>query len=117
MIAVPLFHLTEKHQTGDWTLQCNAAFFKLKESLVTSPVLEYPVLSNGYVVDTDASGEGLGAVLSQNIEGHDHVIAYASRTLNKAERKYCATILDAGTCVGYSTLQSIPVWKAIYSTY
>ena len=42
-------------------------------------------------MDTDASGEGLGAVLSQNIEGHDHVISYASRTLNKAERKYCAT--------------------------
>eukprot|EP00731_Ephydatia_muelleri_P037559 Em0507g3a len=87
----PLFHLTENHQAWNWTLQCNAAFFKLKESLVTSPVLAYPVFSIGFVVDTDASGEGLGAVLSQNIEGHDHVISYASRTLNKAERKYCAT--------------------------
>ena len=66
-------------------MQCNAAFFKWKESLVTSPVLAYPVFSIGFVVDTDASGEGLGAVLSQNIEGHDHVIAYASRTLDKAE--------------------------------
>ena len=91
VIAAPLFHLTENHQAWNWTLQCNAAFFKLKESLVTSPVLAYPVFSIGFVVDTDASGEGLGAVLSQNIEGHDHVISYASRTLNKAERKYCAT--------------------------
>ena len=91
VIAAPLFHLTENHQAWNWTLQCNAAFFKLKESLVTSPVLAYPVFSIGFVVDTDASGEGLGPVLSQNIEGHDHVISYASRTLNKAERKYCAT--------------------------
>ncbi|KAL5502694.1 hypothetical protein EMCRGX_G009508 [Ephydatia muelleri] len=71
VIAAPLFHLTENHQAWNWTLQCNAAFFKLKESLVTSPVLAYPVFSIGFVVDTDASGEGLAA--------------------NKAERKYCAT--------------------------
>ena len=42
-------------------------------------------------MDTDASGEGQGAVLSQSIEGHDHETAYACRTLNRAKRKYCAT--------------------------
>ena len=59
---------TESQQTWDWTSQCNAAFFELKESLVTSPVLAYPVFSIGFVVDTDASGEELGAVPSQSIE-------------------------------------------------
>ena len=68
VIAVPHFHLIESHQTWDWTSQCNAAFFKLEESLVTSPVLAYPVFSIGFVVDTDDSGEELGAVLSQSIE-------------------------------------------------
>ena len=41
--------------------------------------------------DTDASGEGLGAVLSQTINGMEHVIAYASRTLTHTEKRYCAT--------------------------
>ena len=43
------------------------------------------------MVDTDASGEGLGAVLSQVVGGCEHVLAYASRVLSKNERKYCAT--------------------------
>ena len=44
-----------------------------------------------FILDTDASGEGLGTVLSQVIDGHEHVIAYASQVLSKSERKYCAT--------------------------
>ena len=43
------------------------------------------------MVDTDASGEGLGAVLSQVVGGCEHILAYASRVLSNNERKYCAT--------------------------
>ena len=42
-------------------------------------------------MDTDASDYGIGGVLSQNIEGTDHVIAYYSKSLNPAQQKYCTT--------------------------
>eukprot|EP00731_Ephydatia_muelleri_P024507 Em0016g778a len=42
-------------------------------------------------MDPAASGEGLGAVLSQVVDGHECVVSYASRVLSRSERKYCAT--------------------------
>ncbi|KAL5518223.1 hypothetical protein EMCRGX_G003914 [Ephydatia muelleri] len=75
--------------SGYW--QVEVAQEILKERLVTYPILGYPVFNQPFMVDTDASGEGLGAVLSQYVSGVERVIAFASRSLSKAERKYCAT--------------------------
>ena len=47
-----------------------------------------------FVLDTDASGDGLGAVLSQMTNGEERVLAYASRALSSSERKYCTTRLE-----------------------
>ena len=44
-----------------------------------------------FVLDTDASDIGLGAVLAQVIDGQEHVLSYGSRILTKVERRYCVT--------------------------
>ena len=88
-IAVPLHALTERSKPWHWMTQCEAAFAALKDKLLSPPILSFPQFDKTFVVDTDASQDGLGAMLSQ--DGERHVIAYASRVLTKAERQYCAT--------------------------
>lgn len=90
-IAKSLFKLTEKGREFKWSNECQAAFEQLKRCLTTAPILCHPDFSLPFVVDTDSSQSGLGAVLSQEIDGKLRVIAYASRTLSKSERRYCVT--------------------------
>ena len=76
-IDKPLQRLTEKN-VFHWNELCQSAFDELRRCLVFSPVLAYPYYSNFFVLDTDASDVGLGAVLSQPSEdGSERVIAYA----------------------------------------
>ena len=59
-----------------------------------APVLAYTDYTKPFKVHTDASADGLGAVLYQEQDdGKDHVIAYASRSLKKSERKYYSSKL------------------------
>ena len=90
-VAAPLNALTEKTKTWEWTAECNGAFLELKKRLVSAPILVMPCFNHKFILDTDASGEGLGAVLSQSVDGQERVVAYASKTLSKTERRYCAT--------------------------
>ena len=59
--------------------------------LVTAPILAHPDFTKPFILDTDASNHAIGAVLSQKVGDREKVIAYASRTLSKSERKYCVT--------------------------
>ena len=81
-IAKPLHYLTEKTAKFSWTEQAQCAFEKLRHLLVTAPILAFPDYCRPFVLDTDASDTGIGAVLSQLQEdGSERVIAYASRVL------------------------------------
>mgnify|MGYP000034807019 CR=1 FL=1 len=90
-VASPLHALTEKSREFHWSDACQEAFDELKLRLQSAPVLAYPVPDSDYILDTDASGDGIGAVLSQVHEGQEKVLAFASRKLSKAERNYCVT--------------------------
>ena len=66
-------------KTFEWTIEHQEAFDALKEALCTAPVLGYPDFTREFILETDASLKGLGAILSQQQkDGSIHVIAYAS---------------------------------------
>ena len=78
-IAQPLHQLTCKGAIFKWTEATARAFADLKEKLTTSPVLAYPTFDRDFVLETDASITGLGAVLSQvQGDGKLHPVAHAS---------------------------------------
>jgi hypothetical protein len=96
-IAAPLYAATGKNKQhkrdSSHSIIFDAAQLKafetLKKAITESPVvLAYPAWDKPFEIHTDASGEGIGAVLCQIIDGKEHVIMYASRVLSEAERKY-----------------------------
>ena len=94
-IAGPLTELTKKNIPFEWTQKCQESFDKLKKILIENPVLSHPDFSKEFILITDASAEGLGAVLAQKNENDKEVvIAYASRRTNNNERNYPITELE-----------------------
>ena len=88
--AVPLTDLTKKQASSKvkWTEECQHAFDDLKACLSSQPVCVLPDLSQEFVLRTDASDVGLGAVLLQSSDGDLRPVAYASRKLLPAEKNY-----------------------------
>src|SRR3569832_1264587 len=94
-LSAPLTKLLKKGVTFQLGTEQQNAFEKLKQTLVDAPILRYPDFTKPFIVQTDASYLGIGAVLSQlDEEGRDHPIAYASRSLRPAEKNYAVTELE-----------------------
>lgn len=90
-IASPLHLLTRKGSPFKWGPDQETAFNTLKQALCQSPILVAPDPHKSFILDTDASKEGLGAVLSQSTPEGERVVAYYSRTFSRPERNYCVT--------------------------
>ena len=71
-----------------WSEAAQSAFEVLKELCVNAPILAFPDYKLPFILHTDSSTEGLGAVLYQKQEGKLRVIAYASRSVTKTESNY-----------------------------
>jgi len=83
--------LLKKGRKWVWGPEQQNALEEVKRRLTTAPVLGCPDFDKTFVLHTDASDVGLGAVLSQDIEGQERVIAYASRRLTATEGNYTTT--------------------------
>ena len=79
-IARPLHKLTDKSREFIWNDECQASFDKLKQMLILSPILSYPDMTKQFVLDCDASGVGIGSVLSQIHSDGEHVVACYSKS-------------------------------------
>jgi hypothetical protein len=86
-LCAPLTDLTRKG-AFEWSDEAQSTFDKMKKVMSTCPVLSLPDFSQPFILECDASGEGVGAVLMQN----RHPIAYESRKLRGPELLY--TIYD-----------------------
>jgi transposase InsO family protein len=96
-LSKPLHNLTRKDAPFVWDEACQASMAELKRLLVQAPALRPPDFSKPFRVRSDASYHGLGATLLQGDpdNGEDwYVVAYASRSLTKAEKNYSATDLE-----------------------
>ena len=94
--ARPLTELTKQDVTFKWEQDEEAAFEDLKDALTKEPVLALPDFTKPFVLMTDGSTTGLGAVLGQHHDGEprERVIGYASRRTSRLEESYSACELE-----------------------
>ena len=94
-IAAPLYDLTsgdnkdKKSEHVDLSPEALETFDHLKAACLQAPILAFPDFDKPFLLEMDASGKGLGTVLSQKqADGRYHPIAYASRVMNATEQRY-----------------------------
>lgn len=90
-LAAPMTDLLRKSKKWSWGEEQEEAFRALKEKLVSAPILKCPDFSLPFILQTDASSTGLGAILSQETTEGERPIAFASRSLTPSERNFSTT--------------------------
>jgi transposase InsO family protein len=90
-ISTPLTHLTRKDAPFEWTPECSIAFKEIKQLLINAPLLKYPNFDREFILYTDWQPGAVAAILGQEDEIGEYVIAYASRTLTGAALNYSPT--------------------------
>ena len=91
-IAAPLEPLRSCKRIGTkWSAGCQEAFERFRQVLSEAPVLEFPSDGHIFHVSTDASQNGVGAVLYQEYDDAKHYISFVSTSLSKSQRNYSAT--------------------------
>ena len=88
VIAAPLFDLLKEKHPWKWTASEEGAKRQIIDAIRSDAMLPHPRFDLPFVVDTDASDVGLGAVLSQVIDGVERPIMFASRRIQPAESKW-----------------------------
>lgn len=95
-LAQPLYELTKKDTIFKWTEAAETCFQKMKKLLTSEPVVAFPDLNKQFIIESDASGLAVGAVLEQfDDHGNIRPVAYFSRALTKAEKNYTVTEKEA----------------------
>lgn len=79
--------LPEKGTGFKWTFDFQSAFDTLQFWPTNAPILGLKDFNHQFIFDTDASNVSIRAGLSQNIDGTETVLAYASRIMTKCERR------------------------------
>lgn len=84
----PLYNLLKSNVKYQWDEQCQAAFQKSKELLINSLALTLFDPNKETVLSCDASPYGLGACLSQMVNGEERPVSFASASLSPSEKNY-----------------------------
>ena len=90
----------------DWTLTHHDAFLTLEESIIQSPILQYPTPNKQYIVYTDASDDACCTQLSQEHGSTEFPIAFLSHTFSKTKGKWSTTEQEA-----YGLYYAITKWN------
>jgi hypothetical protein len=90
-VAEPLYSLLRKNTPWKWDASQVSAMQTLKRLMTSEPILHMPDFNERFIVYTDASDFGLGAVLAQQVKGNERVICFASKSMNASQRNYSAT--------------------------
>ena len=99
-ITEPLRNLLRKNVKFNFDGKCEQAFEKLKNALMSKPVLALPRFDRKFIVTTDASYSGLAWTISQvGNDGREHPVLYAGRALKDSEKNYAVSELELAAVI------------------